>query len=223
MSIDYGPAACPEAAERRAIKTESVRPYGIRTRGIPNYPVAARRSDGTLLTLSDLPDPNSRWTRLRRQTVMECIDLGLLSPEVARRRYRLNDAELGEWRAVAAGGGRAALAWPHRPRVVTRGTISRGALEIDLDAKDVHIEGEIVPLSASEWTVLATIAEANGEIVTAAMIMGALYGEPSKAAGVKIVDVLVCRLRRKLGVAADLLEVVWGRGYFLADRHSVYA
>jgi hypothetical protein len=215
--MDYRPAACRQGIERRATKAESVLPYGIRTRGIPSYPVAARRADGSLLTLSDLPDPQGRWTRLRKQTVMECIDHGLLSPEVARRRYRLGEGELGEWRATEASGGRAPISWPDRPRPVKSGVVRRGPTAIDLDAKEVLVEGDLVALSASEWTVLAAIAEANGEIVTSPMLMAALYGEPAKAAGIKIVDVLVCRLRRKLGVAADVLDVVWGRGYFLAD------
>lgn len=42
--------------------------------------------------------------------------------------------------------------------------------------------------------------------VTTPMIVGVLYGEPARAAGVKIVDALVCRLRRKLGGAADVLH-----------------
>jgi two-component system cell cycle response regulator CtrA len=100
---------------------------------------------------------------------------------------------------------------------VKSGIVNRGPIAINLDAKEVEVQGDLVALSDSEWTVLSTIAEANGEIVTAPMIMGALYGGSSKAAGIKFVDVLVCRLRRKLGVAADLLDVVWGRGYFLAD------
>ncbi len=148
---------------------------------------------------------------------MECIDHGLLSPEVAQRRYRLTEFELAEWRATEAAGGRTPLAWAERPRLVKSGVVNRGSIAIDLDAKKVEVEGDLVALSNSEWTVLSAIAEANGEIVTAPMIMGALYGGSAKAASIKIVDVLVCRLRRKLGVAADLLDVVWGRGYFLAD------
>jgi hypothetical protein len=215
--MDYRPAACRQGIVRRATIAESVLPYGVRTRGIPNYPVAARRADGSLLTLSELPDPQGRWTRMRKQTVMECIDHGLLTPQVAQRRYRLTEYELAEWRATEAAGGRTPLAWDERPRLVKSGTVNRGPIAINLDAREVEVEGDLVALSDSEWTVLSAIAEANGEIVTAPMIMGALYHGSAKAAGIKIVDVLVCRMRRKLGVAADLLDVVWGRGYFLAD------
>jgi DNA-binding response OmpR family regulator len=100
---------------------------------------------------------------------------------------------------------------------VKTGTIRRGDLVIDLDEKMALLDDEPLALSASEWTVLATIAEGDGEIVTSAMIMGALYDDAARAAGVKIVDVLVCRLRRKLGAAASVLGVVWGRGYYLAN------
>ncbi len=216
MSIDYRPAANRFGMGRRASQAEAVLPYRVRTRGLPNYPVAARRADGTLITLSDLPDPNSRWTRLRKQAVIDCIDHGLLTLDAARRRYRLNEAELSEWRAAAAGRGRAPVTWAERPQAVS-GTVVRDGLVIDLAARDVRVEGELLTLSNSEWTVLSTIVAAGGEIVTSAMIMGVLYGDEAHAAGIKIVDVLVCRLRRKLGAAAALLEVVWGRGYYLAD------
>lgn len=218
MSIDYRPAATNgNAMGRRASQAEAVLPYRVRTRGLPNYPVAARRADGTLITLSDLPDPHSRWTRLRKQAVIDCIDHGLLTLEAARRRYRLNEAELAEWRAAAEGRGRAPVTWPQRPRGPAVRVVRREGLEIDFEARELRVEDEVVTLSNSEWLVLATIVEAAGEIVTSAMIMGVLYGDETEAAGIKIVDVLVCRLRRKLGVAAGVLEVVWGRGYYLAD------
>ena len=218
MSIDYRLAvANGNGMGRRASQAEAVLPYRVRTRGLPNYPVAARRADGTLITLSDLPDPHSRWTRLRKQTVIDCIDHGLLTLEAARRRYRLTEAELGEWRAAAEGRGRAPVTWPQRPQGAPVRVIRREGVEIDLEARRLRVEGAEVTLSNSEWVVLATIAEAAGEIVTSAMIMAVLYGDEAKAAGIKIVDVLVCRLRRKLGAAAGILEVVWGRGYYLAD------
>lgn len=218
MSIDYRPAACRQPMMRRgSALAEAALPYRMRTRGLPNYPVAARRPDGSLITLSDLPDADSRWTRLRKQTVIECLDHGLLTTDAARDRYQLSEPEIGEWRAAIAERGRAPVTWPDRPRRVKTGTIRRDDLLIDLDERVVMLGDELLPLSASEWTVLATIAEADGAIVTSAMIMGALYGDAAKAAGVKIVDVLVCRLRRKLGAAASVLGVVWGRGYYLAD------
>ena len=216
MGIDYRPAAYPaQGVVRRAAQPEVAAPYGVRTRGFQNSLVAVRRSDGTLLTLGDLPDAQSRWTRMRKRAVTECIDHGLLSPELARRRYRLTDSELGEWRAHRRG--KSPVAWMDRPRVVVAGTVRRGELAIDLDARAVQLGGAPLTLSASEWKVLATIAEASGEIVTSAMIMGALYGDAETSPGAKIVDVLICRLRRKLGPEAGRLAAVWGRGYFLAD------
>jgi hypothetical protein len=74
MGIDYRPAAYRQGLARRAsAQAEAALPYRMRTRGLPDYPVAARRQDGSLITLSDLPDPSSRWTRLRKQTVIECL------------------------------------------------------------------------------------------------------------------------------------------------------
>ena len=216
MSIDYR-SAVHRFGTGRSSQAEAMPPYRVRTRGLPNYPVAARRADGTLITLGDLPDPHSRWTRLRKQTVIDCIDHGLLTLDGARRQYRLTEAELGEWRAAAEGRGRAPITWSQRPRAVVGGVIQRKGLEIDLDAQELRVDGQTLTLSNSEWIVLATVAEADGQIVTSAMIMGVLYPDEASAAGIKIVDVLMCRLRRKLGNAAGYLEALWGRGYYLGD------
>jgi len=215
MGIDYRPAAYRSHKMAGPAQAEAL-PYRILTRGLPKHPVAARRPDGSLITLGDLPDPHSRWTRRRKQAVVECVEHGLLSPEAAGRRFQITDSELAEWRATFAASGVAPQTWPDRPRLVVSGTVRRDGLAIDLDRKVVMLDGEVLALSEAEWTVLATIAEADGEIVSAAMLMGVLYDGSSRVAGIKIVDVLLCRLRRKLGAAAERLQAVWGRGYFLA-------
>jgi two-component system cell cycle response regulator CtrA len=41
----------------------------------------------------------------------------------------------------------------------------------------------------------------------------------------KIIDVFICKLRKKLQAAAGdhFIETVWGRGYVLRDPHEVAA
>ena len=64
---------------------------------------------------------------------------------------------------------------------------------------------------------LGALVEAGGAIVTNAMLMGVLYGT-RRIRGRKIIDVLVCRIRQKLGAGAQVVDAVWGRGYrFLAE------
>ena len=60
---------------------------------------------------------------------------------------------------------------------------------------------------------------AKGTTLTKEMFLNHLYGgmdEPE----LKIIDVFICKLRKKLAVAAqgkNFIETVWGRGYVLRD------
>ena len=61
-----------------------------------------------------------------------------------------------------------------------------------------------------------------GSTLTKEMFLSQLYGgmdEPE----VKIIDVFICKLRKKLSLAcggANYIETVWGRGYVLRDPES---
>jgi hypothetical protein len=216
MSFDLYRASQSESVQAfRSARNSTDLPFRIKSRVGPAARVAARRPDGSLVTLGDLPDPASRWTLPRKRVVVECVDFGLLAFEAAASRYRLTEEELGEWRRTVHARGRAPLLWPERPVRISGGRVSAGSAEIDLDSRRLHLAGESVPLSESEMTVLATVAEAGGGIVSNAMLMAELYGSRDVAAGSKIVDVLVCRLRRKLGMEAGRFRSVWGRGHFL--------
>lgn len=185
--------------------------------------VAVRRADGTILTLGDLPAPDIRWTNHRKRLVLDSIDLGLLPPAAARSRYGLTEEELGEWRAMAASG-KAPEIWRERPLAPQgSGPVSAAGLEVDLAAGQLAVAGRDVHLSAAEWAILGALVEADGAIVTNAMLMGVLYGT-RRIRGRKIIDVLVCRIRQKLGADARVVEAVWGRGYrFLAKAPVLMA
>jgi len=175
----------------------------------------ARRADGSVICLSDLPAPGVRWTRRRKRAVVECVEHGLIPADAACRRYDLTVQELAEWRATAARGDRAPAAWIDRPRPIRRGTVTAGALRIDLDRLTVRLGDRTVAMSPSEWRILAAIAEADGAVVSTAMLMGALYDHPEPTTGPKIADVLLCRLRKRLGPEAGRIIAIWGRGYRL--------
>jgi len=216
MSFDFYRAAQAEGgASVRSGRSFARLPFMVRSFAGTTARVAARRSDGSLVTLGDLPDPAMRWTLPRKRVVVECVDLGLLGFEAAASRYRLTREELGEWRSGVLARGRTPLLWAERPVRISGGRLTAGEADIDLDARRLRIGGQVVALSESEWTVLATVAEAGGAIVTSAMIMSQLYRGRDTVAGSKIVDVLVCRLRRKLGAQAGRFKSVWGRGHFL--------
>jgi two-component system, cell cycle response regulator CtrA len=97
--------------------------------------------------------------------------------------------------------------------------IEIGGLVVNLDAKTVEVYGERVHLTVKEYNMLELLTLRVGAAVTKEMFLNHLYGgldEPE----VKIIDVFICKLRRKLGNAShgrNYIETVWGRGYVLRN------
>ena len=87
------------------------------------------------------------------------------------------------------------------------------------DAKTVEAEGRTVHLTGKEYQMLELLSLRKGTTLTKEMFLNHLYGgmdEPE----LKIIDVFVCKLRKKLSAATgneNYIETVWGRGYVLRD------
>jgi two-component system, cell cycle response regulator CtrA len=90
-------------------------------------------------------------------------------------------------------------------------------LVINLDTKSVVVNDAHVHLTGKEYQMLELLALRKGTTLTKEMFIDNLYGgieEPN----VKIIDVFMCKLRKKLASASggkDYIETVWGRGYML--------
>jgi two-component system cell cycle response regulator CtrA len=97
--------------------------------------------------------------------------------------------------------------------------IKTGDIIVNLDAKTVEVAGNRVHLTGKEYEMLELLSLRKGTTLTKEMFLNHLYGgmdEPE----LKIIDVFICKLRKKLAVAADgnhYIETVWGRGYVLRD------
>ncbi len=75
-----------------------------------------------------------------------------------------------------------------------------------------------IPLTAKEYDLIELIAIRRGAVVTKAEMMAHLY-ESENQPEIKILDVLMCKARRKIRIAmggVDPIATVWGRGYALA-------
>jgi hypothetical protein len=58
----------------------------------------ARGPDGSVLTLADLPSPDTkRWVIRRKAIVVAAVRGGLITLDMACDRYRLNPEELLSW------------------------------------------------------------------------------------------------------------------------------
>ena len=103
--------------------------------------------------------------------------------------------------------------------------VQTGDLIVNVDAKTVHINQVRVNLTGKEYQMLELLSLRRGTTITKEMFLGQLYGgmdEPE----IKIIDVFICKLRKKLAVASggkDYIETVWGRGYLLREPQEVNA
>lgn len=74
-------------------------------------------------------------------------------------------------------------------------------------------------LTSSEARVFAHLA--SRDIATKQSVMLALYSDrPDVEPEAKIVDVFVCKLRKKVAGFGVTIETVWGQGYRLLNRHE---
>ena len=97
--------------------------------------------------------------------------------------------------------------------------IQIGDLALNLDSKTVEVLGSRVHLTVKEYEMLELLCRHKDRPVTKEMFLNHLYGgmdEPE----VKIIDVFICKLRRKLTNASmgkNYIETIWGRGYVLRE------
>jgi two-component system cell cycle response regulator CtrA len=98
-------------------------------------------------------------------------------------------------------------------------TIRTGKLVVNLDNHVVTVEDHPLHLTAKEYGIIELLSLRKGTTLTKEMFLSHLYGgmdEPE----LKIIDVFVCKLRKKLSTATGgehYIETVWGRGYVLRD------
>ena len=100
-----------------------------------------------------------------------------------------------------------------------------GKLVVDLDARVVSFDDHPVQLTGKEYAILELLTLQKGTIVTREMLLNHLYGGTDEPA-LKIIDVFVCKLRKKLAQATGgdhHIETVWGRGYMLHEPVATVA
>jgi len=101
----------------------------------------------------------------------------------------------------------------------SQSVIRTGKLNVNLEARTVEAGARPLHLTGKEYAILELLSLRKGTTLTKEMFLNHLYGgidEPE----LKIIDVFVCKLRKKLSTACDgenYIETVWGRGYVLRD------
>jgi two-component system cell cycle response regulator CtrA len=105
-----------------------------------------------------------------------------------------------------------------RNKGFSRAVLQLGAMELNLDSREVAVSGQPVHLTGKEFAMLELMVLRKGMVLTKEAFLNHLYGgidEPE----MKIIDVFICKLRKKLAQAgaSDLIGTVWGRGYILRE------
>jgi two-component system, cell cycle response regulator CtrA len=97
--------------------------------------------------------------------------------------------------------------------------VNVGDLCVNLDAKTVTIGDVHLHLTRKEYQMVELLSVRKGSTVTKAMFLNYLYGGIDEP-GMKIIDVFICKLRKKLISASngkDYIETVWGLGWMLHE------
>ena len=101
----------------------------------------------------------------------------------------------------------------------SQSVIETGRVTVNLDSRTVEVDGKPLHLTGKEYGIMELLSLRKGTTLTKEMFLNHLYGgmdEPE----VKIIDVFICKLRKKIEDATDgqnYIETVWGRGYVLRD------
>jgi two-component system, cell cycle response regulator CtrA len=97
--------------------------------------------------------------------------------------------------------------------------IQTGELVVNLDSKTVEVNGAGVHLTGKEYQMLELLSLRRGTTLSKEMFLNHLYGGMDEP-GLKIIDVFICKLRKKLANASNgknYIETAWGRGYVLRE------
>ena len=97
-----------------------------------------------------------------------------------------------------------------------------GTVALDLASRSLLVHGRPVHLTVKEFALIALLMQRRDKIVSKETFLSHLYGgleEPE----IKIIDVLICKVRRELAAAGagDVIGTVWGCGYILRDRATI--
>lgn len=102
-----------------------------------------------------------------------------------------------------------------------RGSLPRGLTyacdDVVLDFAGRHAQraGQDVAVTAKEWAILNILAQRAGRVVSRTQVLEGVWADTSENTS-NILDVLIARLRRKLG--NNLIRTLRGEGYSLAEN-----
>lgn len=100
--------------------------------------------------------------------------------------------------------------------------IKTGIIELDLNKKVLKVDNKLVNLTDTEYSIVELLMLHQGSTMHKDIFFENVYGGSLNAPEPKIIDVFICKIRKKLdetaGYKLNYIQTVWGRGYIFADN-----
>jgi two-component system phosphate regulon response regulator PhoB len=87
-----------------------------------------------------------------------------------------------------------------------------GDLSIDVDSHEVHVNSELVVLTALEFKLLKQLVDRRGRVQSRDQLLSDVWGYSSEVT-TRTVDTHIKRLREKLGLMGKYVQTIRGIGY----------
>lgn len=206
--------------------TKPDRPY------IEGAQVTSMKFNGRTYFSSDLPKPDTkRWVVRRKAEVVAAVDAGLLTLDEALERYGISMETFTIWKQKISKGGLPALRETRVQDSEVRHSASAPTTEapeptvaqehplsIEAGSRLVCFNGQrIGHFTWKETDLLEILLQRQGVAVDKTQLLNLLY-KGKYEPGMKVLDVFVCKLRKKLEAytGKKWIETMWGNGYRLS-------
>ncbi|MGC9370106.1 MAG: winged helix-turn-helix domain-containing protein [Paracoccaceae bacterium] len=104
-------------------------------------------------------------------------------------------------------------------------SITIGEVTAFFDGRDPEVMGRSVKLSQREHAIFQHLVLNAPRVISKGAIYDAVYGMADEQPFDKVIDVYICKIRKKIGTAAasghQYIETVYGRGYKFAPAEPV--
>jgi len=105
-----------------------------------------------------------------------------------------------------------------RSKGFSQPTLRFGPVELNMDSREVRVLDRPLKLTGKEFALLELLVLRKGMLLSKEAFLNHLYGGVDEPEA-KIIDVFVCKLRKKLAQAGadNMIGTEWGRGYMIRE------
>jgi len=101
-----------------------------------------------------------------------------------------------------------------RPKKHSGNKIKVGDLTLDVIAKSIIVDGQLIHITAKEFQLLEYLMRHSGEVLSKERLLSHVWADEDRVQH-NTVETFIAHLRKKLGKSGDLIETVRGYGYII--------